>query len=38
MLPNKGNLITNYEDYKPLFNFFKLKKDPNKHWTDMAES
>lgn len=38
MLLNKGNPIINYKDYKPSFNFFELKKNPNKHWTDMAES
>jgi hypothetical protein len=37
MLPNKGNPIINYENYKPLFNFLKLKNNPNKHWNDIAE-
>jgi hypothetical protein len=37
MLFNKGNPMINYEDYKLLFKFLKLKKIPKKHWNDMAK-
>lgn len=31
MLFNKGKLMIDYKDFKPLFNFFKLKNNPKKH-------
>jgi hypothetical protein len=27
--------MANYEDYKLLFNFLKLKKNPKNHWNDI---
>jgi hypothetical protein len=37
MLFNKGKPMVDYEDFKPLFSFLKLKKNPKKHWSDMVK-
>ncbi len=29
--------MVDYEDFKPLFSFLKLKKNPKKHWSDMVK-
>jgi hypothetical protein len=26
--------MINYEDFKPLFSYLKLKNNPKKHWSD----
>jgi len=31
MLFSKGKPMVNYEDFKPLYDFLKLKKNPKKH-------
>jgi hypothetical protein len=37
MLFNKGKPMVDYEGFKPLFSFLKLKKHPKKHWSDMVK-
>jgi hypothetical protein len=37
MLFNKGKLMIDYEDFKPLFSFLNLKKNPKKHWSDKVD-
>ncbi len=27
--------MTNYEDFRPLYDFLKLKNNPKKHWINM---
>jgi hypothetical protein len=34
MLFNKGKLMIDYENFRPLFNFLKMKKNPNRDWSD----
>jgi len=35
-LLGKGKLMIDYEDFKPLFKFLKLRFIPKKHWIDGA--
>jgi hypothetical protein len=35
MLLSKGKPMTNYEDFRPLYDFLKWKNNPKKHWINM---
>lgn len=36
MLFSKGKPMTNYEDFRHLYDFLKFKSNMMKHWIDMA--